>query len=70
MERPPLAVIGQDRCTYLSWKGLFIDNDSDPTAPASEHSYWCQHSYTGLGPDGKSVDEYECHPGRACYKSL
>jgi hypothetical protein len=70
MERQPLSVVGQDRCTNLCWKGLYIDAAWDPTVPQSERIYWCQHSYNCLGPDGKAVDEYECNPSRSCYKSL
>jgi hypothetical protein len=70
MEGQPLSVIGQDRCTNLCWKGLYIDAVWDPTVPQSERIYWCQHSYNCLGPDGKAVDEYECNPSRACYQSL
>ena len=70
MEGQPLSVIGQDRCTNLCWKGLYIDAVWDPTVPQSERIYWCQHSYNCLGPDGKAVDEYECNPSRSCYKSL
>ena len=70
MERQPLSVVGQDRCANLCWKGLYIDAVWDPTVPQSERIYWCQHSYNCLGPDGKAVDEYECNPSRACYKSL
>jgi len=70
MERPALSVVGQDRCAFLNWKGLFIDAEWDPTAQHGERIYWCQHSYNCLGPDGKAVDEYECNPGRGCYKPL
>ena len=70
MERPALSVVGQDRCTFLHWKGLFIDAEWDPTVPQSERIYWCQQTYNCLGRDGKVVDEYECSPARACYKEL
>jgi hypothetical protein len=70
MEGQPLSVIGQDRCSNLCWKGLYIDAVWDPAVPQSERIYWCQHSYNCLGPDGKAVDEYECNPSRSCYKSL
>ena len=70
MEQPALSVIGQDRCTFLNWKGLFIEAEYDPSAQNSERSYWCQKTYKCLGPYGKSVDEYECSPARGCYKGL
>lgn len=70
MEGPALSVPGQDRCDCLRWKGLLIEAEWDPASPPSERLYWCQHTYNCLGPDGKVVDEYECNPGRACYKAL
>ena len=70
MEQPALSVLGQDRCSFLNWKGLFIDAPFDPSVPASERIYWCQHTYNALGPDGKVADEYECNPSRGCYRSL
>ena len=70
MGRPALSAIAQDRRAFLNWKGLQIEAEWDPTAPQSERLYWRQHSYNCLGPDGKTVHEYECNPSRACYKSL
>ena len=57
-----------DRCAFLNWKGIHIEAEWDPTVPQSERLYWPQHSYNCLGPDGKTMDEYECNPSRACYK--
>lgn len=70
MEQPALSVLGQDRCKNLYWKGLFIEAEWDPTVPKGDRIYWCQHTYNCLGPDSQLVDEYECNPARACYKSL
>ena len=33
MEKPALSVVGQDRCAFLNWKGLFIEAEWDPTVP-------------------------------------
>ncbi|MBI1786731.1 MAG: hypothetical protein HYR60_04145 [Acidobacteria bacterium] len=70
MEQPALSVVGQDRCSFLYWKGLFIEAEWDPSVPRSERIFWCQKTYNCLGPDGKVVDEYECSPARGCYKGL
>ena len=70
LEGNALSVVGQDRCNNLRWKGLFIEAEWDPTIAPGDRTYWCQHTYTCLGPDGQVVDEYECNPARGCYKEL
>ena len=70
-ERTGLTVIGEDRCTYLRWKGMYIEAAWDPTVQHSnDRAFWCQHTYTCLGPDQKLVDDYECNPARGCYQAL
>ena len=61
-----------DRCTSLRWKGMFIDTvwDTGAGQQSSDHIYWCQKTQNCLGPDGKGVDNYECHDGRNCYRAL
>ncbi len=59
------------RCEKLRWKGMFTDSPPDPSIqPANERSFWCQHTFNCLGPDGKVVGEEECQPGRGCYEEL
>jgi len=70
-ERPGLTKVGMNRCEKLRWKGLFIEAEWDPTIQHSnDRSFWCQHTWNCLGPDGKLVDEFECSPGRPCYEQL
>lgn len=70
-ERPGLTIVGEDRCTHLPWKGLFIQAEWDPTVQhGNDRAFWCQHTYNCLGPDNKAVDEYECNPARNCYVDL
>jgi hypothetical protein len=70
-ERAGLTIVGQERCDFLRWKGLFIESEWDPTVQhGNDRSFWCQHTYTVVGPDGKLVDDYECNPARGCYKAL
>ena len=53
-ERPGLTKVGMNRCEKLRWKGLFIDAEWDPTIQHSnDRSFWCQHTWNCLGPDGK-----------------
>jgi hypothetical protein len=69
MERAGLTRIDEDRCDNLRWKGMFINAEWDPTVPhGNDRLFWCQKTQNCLGPDGKSVDEYECHEGRGCYR--
>ena len=69
MENPNKAMIDQDRCDYLRWKGLFVDGEESLTAH-SAHVFWCLHTQQPFGPDGKQVDEYECNETRKCYRPL
>ena len=58
-------------CHCLRWKGMFIDAEWDPTVPhGNDRLFWCHKTQICLGPDGKSVDEYECNEARGCYKPL
>ena len=66
-----LRIVDDDRCTNLRWKGMYINTVWDATAQqGTDHIYWCQKTQKPLGPDGKSVDQYECHDGRKCYLPL
>ncbi len=71
MEHPTNLKVGQDRCEKLRWKGMYIQAEWDPTIQHSnDGAFWCQHTYTCLGPDGQVADDFECHPGRGCYEPL
>ena len=71
MEPASLTRIDEDRCANLRWKGMFIIAEWDPTVQrCNDRAFWCQQTSIVLGPDGKLVDEYECHDGRACYNPL
>jgi hypothetical protein len=62
---------GASRCEKLRWKGLYTDSPPDPTIqPSNDRSFWCQHTYTCLGPDGRIADDFECNPARTCYVEL
>lgn len=61
-----------ERCVHIRWKGMYIDTvwDRDAGQQGTDHIYWCHKTQMCLGPDGKCVDQYECHEGRGCYKDL
>ena len=69
MEQPALSVAGQDRCTFLNWKGLFIEAEWDPTVPpANDRNFWCVHTQACVGPDGQFAEPESCKPGRSCHE--
>lgn len=56
-------------CSRLRWKGMFIDAAPDPSIPNTRDGlYWCSHTMTCLGPDGRVADEESCCDGRRCYE--
>lgn len=60
-----------NRCEKLRWKGMFIEADRDVNAQPGIHGpFWCQHTFKPFGPDGQSVDEFECCAARSCYEQL
>lgn len=63
-------IVGDDRCEYLCWKGLYVDAPKVSTTQEGDHVYWCLKTQINLGPDGKVVDQYECNPARGCYSAL
>jgi hypothetical protein len=71
MERPGLTKVSMNRCEKLRWKGLYIEALEDPSIPPNnERSFWCQHTWNCIGPDGQLVDDFECSPARTCYEPL
>ena len=58
-----------DTAGYRVVKTVHIEAEWDPTVPHSgDRLFWCQTTQQCLGPDGKTVDDYECNPARKCYK--
>lgn len=58
-------------CCNLRWKGMFIENEPDPTIPHTRDGFcWCSHTMTCLGPDGKVADDESCGNGRRCFERL
>ena len=56
-------------CCCLRWKGMFIDVEPDPTIPNTRDGlFWCSHTMTCLGPDGRVADEESCCEGRVCHE--
>ncbi len=54
-----------DLCPALRWKAQFILAEPDPTVPRSnEGLFWCIHTQTCMGPDGKLAEPGNCSSAR------
>ena len=50
---------------------MFIDAEPDHTVPSSRSGhFWCVHTQTVIGPDGKIVKDEECRADRMCFESI
>ncbi len=59
----------KESCSCLRWKGMYIDAEPDVAVPnTSDGLYWCVHTMTVLGPDGKVADREACTVGRGCFE--
>jgi hypothetical protein len=61
----------RDLCSALRWKAQFILAEPDPTVPHSnEGLFWCIHTQTCIGPDGKLAEPGNCSSSRRGCHSL
>ena len=61
----------RDAARWHITRGVHIEAEWDPTIQHSnDRSFWCQHTWNCLGPDGQLVDDFECSPARSCYEAL
>ena len=56
-------------CPSLRWKGQFILAERDPSVPPSNDGlFWCVHTQTCIGPDGRLAEPGNCcSERRACH---
>jgi len=60
---------GHGCCSYLRWKGMFIDVEPDCSIPNTRDGlFWCSLSMNCLGPDSHVADEQSCCSGRVCFE--
>ncbi|HSK79714.1 MAG TPA: hypothetical protein VLQ45_24885 [Thermoanaerobaculia bacterium] len=58
-------------CSRLRWNGLYVDVEPDPKIPNMRDGlFWCSHTMTCLGPDGRVATERHCCEGRRCFEPL
>ncbi len=70
MAEPNSLPIVQNYCRFLRSKEMFIHAEPDPTVPASRSgNFWCVHTQTVIGPDGKVVTDEACSSERMCFES-
>ncbi len=63
--------IVQNYCRFLRSKEMFIDAEPDKTIPRSHSGhFWCVHTQTIIGPDGKVVGEGACTAARMCFEAV
>jgi len=54
-----------DLCPGLRWKGQFLTAEPDRSVQASvDCLFWCVHTQTCIGPDGKVAEPGKCHSHR------
>ena len=71
MAEPNSLPVVPNYCRYLRSKEMFIDAEPDPTVPRSPSGhFWCVHTQTVIGPDGKVVTDQECSADRMCFESV
>ena len=71
LEQSHLVNVEDDRCEFLRWKGLYVDEEQDLSVSQSgDRLFWCVKTQNCLGPDGKLVDDLECSEARTCYTGL
>jgi hypothetical protein len=57
-----------DLCPSLRWKRIYLNVEPDPTVPPSnDGNFWCVHTQTCIGPDGKLAEPGNCRGHRPCH---
>lgn len=50
-----------DICPSLRWKGQFISTEHDHSVPPTNDGlFWCIHTQTCIGPDGRLAEPGKC----------
>ncbi|MBZ5516543.1 MAG: hypothetical protein LAN62_17180 [Acidobacteriia bacterium] len=58
-------------CRFLRSKEMYIQAERDPSLPSGRSGhFWCVHTQTVIGPDGKVVTEEECTSSRTCFEAV
>jgi hypothetical protein len=71
MPEPTNLPVVQNSCRFLRSKEMYIDAEPDPTVPSGRSGhFWCVHTQTVIGPDGKFVTDEDCKSGRMCFESV
>ncbi len=61
----------QNHCRFLRSKEMYVQSEPDPTVPSMRSGhFWCVHTQTVVGPDGKFVTEHDCSNDRMCFESV
>jgi hypothetical protein len=64
----------QPRCIHLCCKSMAVFGEAfenDPEFQAGMVDFWCNHTFTNLGPDGGELSMQLCsNPERSCYQEF
>jgi hypothetical protein len=65
---PNLTVLIQqgEVCRCLRSKNIFYEDPRSDAAADASGPFWCAHTQSLLGPDGKVAEPETCRPGRGC----
>lgn len=70
MAEPTNLPVVQNYCRFLRSKEMYINVEPDHTVPGGRSgAFWCVHTQTVIGPDGKVVSDEECGSSRMCFES-
>jgi hypothetical protein len=71
-EIPSTPGVGRAVCRHIRSKEMFyeVEGQLDPLHSSGSGIYWCIHTQTCLGPDGKVAEPASCAVGRACFEAL
>ena len=71
MAEPTNLPVVQNYCRFLRSKEMYIDVEPDPSVPGGRSGhFWCVHTQTVIGPDGKVVSDEECKTHRMCFDAV
>jgi hypothetical protein len=71
MAEPTSLPVVQNSCRFLRSKEMYIHSEPDPTVPSGRSGhFWCVHTQTMIGPDGRPVQQEGCNSSRMCFEAV
>lgn len=63
-------LLKEGHCKHIRSKEMFYEVQRNDVPDYGGRLYWCQHTQTCLGPDGKACDMQHCSPERPCFERV